>query len=98
MNADSHPDMLRRHESPDEPITAHPHSHQQINKFNFLPKRNDVALTCAIVALVIAAILVLGMFGLYNRYFVLKMNYDDLKAAMLLHGIEPHPHLPTEEP
>lgn len=54
--------------------------------------------TLSIVALVIAAILVLGMFGLYNRYFVLKMNYDDLKAAMLLHGIDPHPHLPTESP
>lgn len=90
---DGNPSMLRRHESPDEPITAHPGSHQQVNKFSF-PKSD----TLAIIALVVSAILVLGMFGLYNRYFVLKMNYDDLKAAMLLHGVDPHPHLPTEEP
>ena len=79
--------------SPDESITAHPGSHVSAPKISITGDR-----TLAIIALVIAAILVLGMFGLYNRYFVLKMNYDDLKGAMLLHGIDPHPHLPTEAP
>jgi hypothetical protein len=79
--------------SPDESNTAHPGSSINRNTFSF-PSSN----TIAIVSLVIAAILALGMFGLYNRYFVLKMNYDDLKAAMLLHGINPHPHFERESP
>jgi hypothetical protein len=79
-----------------ETTTAHQGANVNRNSIT-LPSRDAVALTCAIVALAIAVILVLGMFGLYNRYFVLKMNYDDLKAAMILHGVDPHPHLPTEE-
>lgn len=57
MSADSHPDMLRRHDSPDEPITAHPHSNQLINKFNFSQGTLSVIALCvALVALVIALV------------------------------------------
>lgn len=49
-------------------------------------------------ALALAFVMCIFVFGLYNRHYVLRIYYDDIKAALLQHGVNPHPHLPTESP
>lgn len=58
----------------------------------------NMALVFAVSATVVSLVLMLFCYGLWNRYDLLKINYNDLKAAMLLHGINPHPHFPAESP
>lgn len=57
-----------------------------------------LALIFAVSAIVVSLVLMLFCYGLWARYELLKINYSDLKAAMLLHGMNPHPHLPGESP
>lgn len=57
-----------------------------------------IAIIFAVSAVVVSLVLMLFCYGLWNRYDLLKINYNDLKAAMLLHGINPHPHFPAESP
>lgn len=57
-----------------------------------------LALIFAISSTVVSLMLMLFCYGLWNRYDLLKINYNDLKAAMLLHGVNPHPHFPGESP
>jgi hypothetical protein len=57
-----------------------------------------LALIFAVSAVVVSLVLMLFCYGLWNRYELLKINYSDLKAAMILHGMNPHPHMPGESP
>lgn len=54
--------------------------------------------TISIIALTAVIMLSMFCYGLWARTTLLQMYYDDLKAAMLLYGINPHPHMPGEKP
>lgn len=50
------------------------------------------------VALALVLVQMLFSYGLWNRVDLLMLYYRDIKAALLQHGVNPHPHLPTESP
>jgi hypothetical protein len=51
-----------------------------------------------LVALVLALALMLFCYGLWSRYDLLRMFYEDIKTELIRQGMDPHPHLPSEKP
>lgn len=50
------------------------------------------------IALVLALVLMLFCYGLWARYDLLRMFYEDIKTELIRQGMDPHPHLPSEKP
>jgi hypothetical protein len=50
------------------------------------------------IALTLALVLMLFCYGLWTRYELLKINYQDIRAEFIKRGWNPHPHMPSESP
>jgi hypothetical protein len=92
-------DERQRHHSPDEPITAHPGAHQQINRFTESSRLVPwLMLVCILAGIALAMsittlVIYTQDYRELEREFRLTQNdYDDVKVALELHGINPHPH------
>lgn len=50
------------------------------------------------IALTLSLALMLFCYGLWSRYDLLRMFYEDIKTELIRQGGNPHPHLPSENP
>jgi len=49
-------------------------------------------------ALTLSLVLLVFCYGLWTRYELLKVNYQDIRAEFIKRGWNPHPHMPSESP
>jgi len=54
--------------------------------------------TVSYIALTLSLVLMLFCYGLWSRYDLLRMFYEDIKTELIRQGGNPHPHLPKENP
>ena len=54
--------------------------------------------TISVVALVLSICLAIFCYGLWARYDLLRMFYEDIKTELIRTGHDVHPHLPQEDP
>lgn len=52
----------------------------------------------AVAALVLSVVLLVFCYGLWSRYDLLRMFYEDIKTELIRTGHDVHPHLPQENP
>jgi hypothetical protein len=52
----------------------------------------------AVAALVLSMVLLVFCYGLWSRYDLLRMFYEDIKTELIRTGHDPHPHMPKENP
>lgn len=50
------------------------------------------------IALTLALVLLVFCYGLWARYDLLRMFYEDIKTELIRTGHDVHPHLPNENP
>lgn len=50
------------------------------------------------IALTLTLVLMLFCYGLWSRYDLLRMFYEDIKTELIRTGHDVHPHLPNEKP
>lgn len=68
--SDDRPSMSRRHDSPDESITAHPSSHVNVNRFT-LPKDSRDLILAIVIAASLLTILI-ESYLLFDAYRAIK--------------------------
>lgn len=52
----------------------------------------------SIVALTLSIVLLVFCYGLWSRYDLLRMFYEDIKTELIRTGHDVHPHMPKEKP
>lgn len=52
----------------------------------------------SVAALVMSTLLLVFCYGLWARYDLLRMFYEDIKTELIRTGHDVHPHLPNENP
>lgn len=57
-----------------------------------------VALVFGVSSTVLSMLLLLFCWGIWSRYDLLRIFYDDIKAELIRQGGNPHPHFPGESP
>ncbi len=57
-----------------------------------------VALVFGVGGCVLSLVLLIFCWGLWARYDLLRIFYDDIKAELIRQGGNPHPHFPGESP
>lgn len=95
--------MLRRHDSPDEPVQASESGHININRFVESSKLVPwLMLVCLLSGIALAlAIMTLVVYSQNYRELerenrLMQQKYDDMKVEFLSRGMNPHPHMPGE--
>lgn len=58
----------------------------------------NMALIFGVSSTVLSLLLLLFCWGLWSRYDLLRIFYDDIKAELIRQGGNPHPHFPGESP
>ena len=50
------------------------------------------------IALALVLVQMLFCYGLWSRYDLLRLFYEDIKTELIRQGMNPHPHMPKESP
>jgi hypothetical protein len=92
--------MNRQHDSPDKSQNAErggTNSRAEVNDHGSKTLAT-IALIFGVSGATLALVLLVFLYGLWNRQTLLQIYYDDIKKELIARGMNPHPHLPSESP